>query len=152
MKKRYSYAIAFIAFFYGTSLYSQNAKSTPNYNLMGTYSTYTTALGKGKGVIFRISISNKENKPFTVDSFYVNNTPMKFRMVHTSIGEIVESNYLVNIPEPSLNVDGTTSITSKVEDQIITKNKFYPSWLIIKQAGKKIKIKVDKYSEIKQPY
>jgi len=150
MKIKYPLIAAILLVFCFNTLYSQQVKHKPIYKILASYSPFTTALGKGKGIIFRITIAEKDKKHFTVDSFFVKNTPMKFRVIHTPVGEIVESNYLVNTPEPSLNSDGSTNKPSEVEDEIISKNIFNPSWLIINQAGKKTKILVDKYSELKQ--
>jgi hypothetical protein len=107
-------------------------------------------MGKGRGIIFRINISNNDKNTFTIDSFFVKNTLMKFSIKQTSVGLIIESNYLVNTSEPSLNKDGSTNKPREIDDEIITHRKYYPSWIIIDQAGKKIKVKIENYTEIKQ--
>lgn len=120
------------------------------FNVTATYTAYHTALGKGRGIIFRVTVPNNTKNPFTIDSFYVKNKPLKFQVKQNSKGLTLESNYLVNTPEPSLNKDGSIIKTKEPDDEIILKRKFYPSWIILDQRGNKIKINIENYKEAKQ--
>jgi len=118
--------------------------------IIATYTPYHTAMGKGKGIIFRINVSSKTGNKFTVDSFFVKNIPMKFLVKTVSEGLMIESNYLVNTPESSLNKDGSINKPGEIKDEIITKLKFSPSWIIVNDGGEMLKIKIEKYTEVKQ--
>ena len=148
IKKIYPLFILFI--FCNNFLHSQNRNTSNPFLIKATYTPYTTAMGKGKGIIFRVNISNSMNKSFTVDSFFVNNLPMKFSSKNVSKNTIIECNYLVNSSEPSLNPDGTMNKSLEINDELINKQKFYPSWIVVEQNGKKRKIKIERFSEIKE--
>ncbi|MFI5221853.1 MAG: hypothetical protein ACHQK8_05980 [Bacteroidia bacterium] len=134
-------------FFSNYSLAQKNNVAAPPFKISATYTPYSTALGKGKGIIFRVNINSA--KSFTVDSFYVNSKPMLFIFTPTSKGVMVEANYLKNKSEPVLKKDETTSAElGEITDEIIVKKKFYPSWLVVTQSGKQWKCTVEKFNFI----
>ncbi len=122
--------------------------NNPKYKTVASYTPYHTAFGKGKGVVFRVTISAKNNKSFSIDSFFVNNKPLKFLVKQNKEGLNIESNYFVNSPEPTLNNDGTTYPPKEIEDELISHNHFYPSWIVITVNGKNMKVKIRKYKLI----
>ncbi|MEY3421368.1 MAG: hypothetical protein RIR48_1660, partial [Bacteroidota bacterium] len=88
----------------------------------------------------------------TIDSFYVNSKSLSFVTKKIDNGLSLESNYLINISNPYINPDGSTTIEKEVDDPIINQNSFYPSWVILNQNGKLIKAQVEQFFEIKQEY
>lgn len=126
---------------------SKKAKSVTSkkgLNISSTYLPYSTALGKGKGIIFRVSIETNDTS--AIDSFFVRGKSIPFVVTYKQNAAFIEANYLVNIPEPSI---GNDAPSHTITDPIITKNEFYPSWLIIKQHNKTKTITIENYTEQK---
>lgn len=149
MKIFYFYSIFLIAIFSNHNLFSQTRKSKSSYKVSATYYPYTTAMGKGKGIIFKVDVFCKSIKKFTIDSFFVNSKSLPFILKNNSKGVSVESNYLKSKEDPSVPSNGTEmKIPNEISDEIIVKQKFYPSWIIINQQGKYIKLYIKNYSII----
>lgn len=131
---------------------SNNIISNDKIKISATYSKYVTAMGKGRGVIFRLQILSNKAIDLTIDSFYVNSKSLSFVTKKIDNGLSLECNYLINISDPYINPDGSTTIEKEVDDPIIKQNSFYPSWVILNQNGKLIKAQVEQFFEIKQEY
>lgn len=146
---KYVSLFIFSLFVFSVNCFSQNAsEKNVRCKTFASFTPYHTAFGKGKGVVFRVTISVKKNKSFSIDSFFVNNKPLKFSIKQNKEGLNIESNYFVNSPEPTLNNDGTTYPPKEIEDELISHNHFYPSWIVFTVNGKKMKVKIHKYKLI----
>jgi|LauGreSuBDMM15SN_2_FD.fasta_scaffold41173_2 hypothetical protein len=124
-------------------------KSTPP--LSGTFFAYHTALGAGRGIIFRVPIPADMKEHYSADSFYLNGKSQNFstRTIRDTL--YLESNYFVSAPsrtvgEPVGEYKNLSQIVSN--DSILAKRQFYPSWIIF--SGKKgtSRIDVSDYKEI----
>ncbi len=129
-------------------------KDETSYRVKANFLAYQTAMGKGKGIIFRLTISNSNLKnDFTIDSFYVHNKSLPFIIKKIKNGMTLESNYLLSKPEPSLSSD--TKKTENIiqnNDVIIDKHLFTPSWVIINHEGKTNKILINKFDKIEESH
>lgn len=106
------------------------------YSISATYNTYSGGAGNGKGIIFRLQIFAKDNSLFSVESFYINSKKIPFQTRAIQNGLDLEANYFVPFPPTTLQNNSSKEIT----DEIITKNKFNPSWIVINANGKHFKI------------
>jgi hypothetical protein len=111
------------------------------YKIDAEYYSYITAMGKGKGIVFRINIKNYNDSNFSVDSYYLNNKKIEFTTIKNNGITQIEANYLVNTEVINFNENNVNPTTKDIEDPIISEQKFYPSWVIIN--GKNGKIKLD---------
>ncbi len=151
MKLFYSISILLITVFGSHQLYSQNAKQKTNYKVVASCYPYITAMGKGKGIVFRVDIINNSKTNFTIDSFFVNSQSLPFVINNNPKGMSLESNYFKLKEDPSFRKEGEKVIEpSEINDDIIVQKKFNPSWVILTKDGKKIKLSIEKYSIIKQ--
>jgi len=141
------YIIFFLVSCFMNDAFTQN---TTQYKYVASYYPYTTAMGKGKGVIFKIMLSAKDKKLLTIDSFFVKNMPIKFSTKTLPDGILIEANYLSNTPELSMNPDGTTNTSQITEDVITSQLSFYPSWLIIKKSGKRSRVAITHFTASKK--
>lgn len=117
----------------------------------GSYTPYTAAMGKGKGIIFRVQLDRTSQDAFTIDSFYVGNKPLPF-LLHTSgTTVLIEANYLVSEPEPAEGGEGAPARTGRRSpDPLVDEHAFYPSWICIIHNGKISRIAVTQYTEKRQ--
>ena len=125
-----------------------NIKSQANknaYETEATYTPYLTAMGKGKGIIFRVKFLNNNAANISVDSFIVNNKSLPFILKNNNNFIEIESNYLKSKKAPSFSDDSKSGITKEIEDPIIIDQKFYPSWVIITSNNEKIKLIIENY-------
>jgi hypothetical protein len=119
--------------------------------LSGTFFAYHTALGAGRGIIFRVPIPAEMRENYAVDSFYLSGRQQNFSMRTILDTVYLESNYFVSAPsrtvgEPIGEHKNIAQIVSN--DSILSKQKFYPSWIIF--SGKKGVKRIDiiNYKEI----
>ncbi len=120
--------------------------------LKATFSSYHSAMGTGRGIIFRVDLTDIIINNCTIDSFYLNGKPMEFTIIQSEKTNYLEANYYVSIPSPSLNVGATekkTTELAQITDSVIVARSFYPSWLIISNKSVKQKIDIPLYREIK---
>ncbi len=151
-KKKYVFLVfyflyVFVGFACKTSVKKNKLIQITN----ATYTAYNTAMGKGKGIIFRFVLANKNNEDVCIDSIYINNKLMPFVTKKNGNDLAVEINYLVNKNEPMLQANGSTSKVLDIDDKIINRL-FYPSWIIITLQGEKNKLSITNYTEIKSNY
>jgi hypothetical protein len=116
-----------------------------NYRSDATYYPYVNGTGTSKGILFRVKMAQKEKKNFTIDSFYVHAKPVPFITKNTSDGIWVEANYVKVTAEPLLGENGKVKDPKQDEDEIITQQKFYPSWILVSDGGRRVKIRIEKY-------
>jgi len=119
--------------------------------LSGTFFAYHTALGAGRGIIFRVPIPADMTEHYSIDSFYLNGKSQNFSTRTIQDTLYLESNYFVSAPsrtvgEPVGEYKNLSQIVSN--DSILAKRQFYPSWIIF--SGKKgtSRIDVSDYKEI----
>lgn len=117
------------------------------YKINATYTPYVIAMGKGKGVIFRVKISNINFDQWSVDSFIINNKPLPFTQNSNDSFVAIESNYFKRIETPEMNVDSKDKVIKEIDDSIIIYANFYPSWVIITSKNKKIKLIIENYTK-----
>ena len=131
--------------------YNNNASRRVNTVLAGTFSPYHTALGAGRGIIFRIPIPNDMKEQCTLDSFYLNGTSHPFAMSTVMDTMYLESNYFVAEPNPSfgeVNVVKLDTAIQRRNQAILTDRNFYPSWITyFGKTGRK-RIDIVNYKEI----
>ena len=135
-----------LAFVFGSDkLFSQNTPSKSPHSITATYYPYVTALGKGKGIIFIVNIKSKTKHLTTIDSFFVNAKSLPFIVKNTPTGLSLESNYMKSKEEPSYTPGVAAKEPKEINDEILVKNKFYPSWIICTVDGKQFKWAIKKY-------
>jgi hypothetical protein len=92
------------------------------------YQPYQTAHGKGKGIIFSISLENEYQ--LNLDSLIIGGKHISIAVLQTK-PLIIEGNYLLNKPEPSEeNLYPAFAI-----DSIIDFQKFNPAYLIMNDSN-----------------
>ncbi len=119
--------------------------------LKATFSRYHSAMGSGKGIIFRIDSINNIINNYTIDSFYLNGKPMKFEIIKSENETFLEANYYIPSVLPEFNgepINNKTSAIKQITDTIIVAHTFYPSWLIISNKLIKKRIDITIYKEI----
>lgn len=119
------------------------------YKINATYTPYITAMGKGKGVIFRVKISNISLDKFSIDSFIINNKFLPFTQNSNDSFVEIESNYFKRTESPEMNVDSKNKVIKEIDDSIIINQNFYPAWVIVTNNNQKIKLNIDKIKPIK---
>jgi hypothetical protein len=140
--------IIFLLVFFCVSCVSNNKTQNNNLSikLVAHYSTYVTAMGKGKGIIFKINISNIVAENFKIDSFYVNGKPMDFVINLKNENQFeLESNYLKSIEEPGFSTDSKDNQGNEIKDELIVNQQFYPSWIVVTNKHQKIKLTINNY-------
>lgn len=144
MKQIIIFLLVCIFFSCGSKNKKQN--SSQSFKLVAHYSTYVTAMGKGKGIIFKINISNIVAKNFKIDSFYVNGKPMDFAINLKNENQFeLESNYLKSIEEPGFSTDSKDNQGNEIKDELIVNQQFYPSWIVVTNKHQKIKLNINNY-------
>jgi hypothetical protein len=115
--------------------------------IIATYTPYITAMGKGKGIIFRVKISNINFDNFSIDSFIINNKSLPYTQNSNDSFVEIESNYFKSTESPEIYVDSKNKVIKEIDDSIITDQNFYPSWVIITSKNKKIKLIIANYQK-----
>ena len=107
-------------------------------------------MGKGKGIIFKINISNIASVNMQIDSFYVNGKLMEFviNKKNETLLEL-EANYLKSVQEPGFSTDLKDNQVKEITDDLIVNHQFYPSWIIVTNNHQKIKLNIDNYKNSK---
>lgn len=119
------------------------------HEINATYTPYVTAMGKGKGIIFRVKISNISFDQWSVDSFIINNKSLPFTQNSNDSFVAIESNYFKSTESPEMYVDSKNKVLKEIDDAIIKDQNFYPSWVIITSKNKKIKLIIEKFKTTK---
>lgn len=89
------------------------------------YSNYKSAMGSGKGMLFKIDLQTEE--PITIDSIIIGGKPMNFTLTKTKFTQL-EVNYLVTRPEPN-EANPNPKIPA---DPIIDEQAFNPAYLVLR--------------------
>ena len=113
--------------------------------LSGSFFAYHTALGAGKGILFRIPIPASMVEQYATDSFYLGGKSQAFSIRTIGDTMYLESTYFVSAPIPTVGeaTDEHKDFAQIIaNDAILTKRQFYPSWIIFsgKQGAKRIDI------------
>jgi hypothetical protein len=113
--------------------------------LSGSYSTYQSNQGMGRGIIFRVPLQEAFLQSYTVDSFYINDRAMPFLLREANGTRHLEANYYVSAGVPAS--EGAMVVPQKAgRDSILMDNHFYPSWILVSGAQGKMKIPVSSYT------
>ena len=113
--------------------------------LSGSFFAYHTALGAGRGMIFRIPIAASMMAQYAADSFYLGGKPQAFSIRTIRDTMYLESTYFVSAPLPTVGeaTDQHKDFAQIISnDAILAKRQFFPSWIIFssKQGAKRIDI------------
>ena len=144
--------IIFLLVFHFSGCVSPKNKYICNqsFKLDAQYSTYVIAMGKGKGIIFKINISNIVSANFHVDSLYVNGKPMNFTINKKNEKQFeLEANYFKSVQEPGFSHDSKDNQIKEIADELIVNHQFYPSWIVVTNKHQKIKLTIDNYKNLK---
>jgi hypothetical protein len=138
-------ALLIMAFSCASQRKKKTATNIDLYQINAFYFPYVTAMGKGKGIVFRNIITNTNDSNFTIEKYYLNNKPLEFTTIKQKGVLIVEANYLVNTLTTNFLDKNNLPTTKEIDDPIIVDQKFYPSWVIINTKNGKIKLDIDNY-------
>ena len=131
--------------------YNNIASPRVNRVLAGTFFPYHTALGAGRGIIFRIPIPNDMKEQCTLDSFYLNGASHPFAMSTVMDTMYLEANYFVAEPTPSFGETNVVKLDTAIQRRsqaILIEQNFYPSWITyFGKTGRK-RIDIVNYKEI----
>lgn len=105
---------------------------------------YASAMGKGLGVVFNISIPIKKHQPFSIDSFYVNGISLSFTTKNLDSLILLEAVHYKNMPEPTIDSDGNMH-TDDLDDSILMQQKYVPAYLVVKQKGHYTRVKIEQF-------
>ena len=129
-----------------------NTTQTTYESLEGTFLSYQSALGSGRGVIFRIPLSEKFIKGYSVDSFYMHGEALDF-MIRTggSSNQYLEANYFVTSPQQGGMGDPgkavSQPVSKKITDSVIGANRFYPSWILLNNGSTKRRVTITLFNK-----
>jgi hypothetical protein len=131
--------------------YNNSGGRKYNTNISGSFFAYHTALGAGRGMIFRIPIAASMMEQYAADSFYLGGKPQAFSIRTIRDTMYLESTYFVSARMPTVGeaADQHKNFSQIItNDAILTKRQFYPSWIIF--SGKKGVKRIDilNYKEI----
>ena len=119
--------------------------------LKGNFFPYHSAMGSGKGIIFRVAIPLMLENNYTIDSFYLHGKSHPFILIKSGKKTWLEANYYIAVPTPAysnnqiLKRDPTTI---NITDSIIVNHLFYPSWISVKGRSGKNRFEISLYKEI----
>lgn len=131
--------------------YNNSGGQKFNTTLSGSFFAYHTALGAGRGILFRIPIPASMMEQYATDSFYLGGKPQAFSIRTIRDTMYLESTYFVSAPIPTVGepINEQKDFTQIIaNDAILGKRQFYPSWIIF--SGKKGAKRIDilNYTEI----
>jgi hypothetical protein len=119
--------------------------------LQGTFFPYHSAMGSGKGIIFRVKIPSTIAKTHSIDSFYIHNKSYPFKLMKSKNKFWIETNYYLPLNETLNSSSQIKQIVDTVinsKDSIIENHNFYPSWIIATGKNGKQKIEIQLYNQI----
>lgn len=114
--------------------------------------TYTSAMGKGKGVKLLIVLNDKRfsTKYFIPDILYVNGKMTAFIIKIKGSHCILEVNSYRSVSEPTLSTNGTIQVKGEDDPLPFTAETLYPSRLIFHHHTMTYSTEIKSYSVIKQ--
>ncbi len=100
----------------------------PDIQIQARYHSYTSAMGKGKGVLFTFNLTATDTiiQQMVVDSILLNGRSLPFKITKQT-PLVIESNYYKLLPEPS--VENPNPVKSV--DSLIDLHQFYPAHIFI---------------------
>lgn len=139
-----------LLFLSACALHKGGVRKSDN-SLSGTFFAYHTALGAGRGILFKVAIPAPILKHYSIDSFYLGGKPQAFLLRTIRDTLHLESTYFVSAPIRSVGEPaGPQSDSSqKISNEaILVKRQFSPSWIVV--SGKKGNKRIDiiQYKEI----
>lgn len=138
--------ILFTLFNLFSKVNAQNKNSNLNnrlYTLTANYSPYYVATGEGKGILFKVRITDIPTTGVIFDSMVICNKSFPFHLKQLKNGFEIETNILVETELAKSN-------KLKIEKEIVEKLKFYPSFIMVTNHGKRSKITISNYKKNKQ--
>jgi len=151
--KRRSFVIVIFVLYISSCSFKQNNSQPINQPLLASFISYHSAMGQGNGIIFRIVLPDKLINTYSIDSFYLNEKPMTFKIIKSEKETYLEANYFIGRKSPSYSIEADNKknlMIDDITDSVILAHKFYPSWLIISQRLIKQRINIPHYQEIIQ--
>ena len=126
------------------------AQWAKNIEVEASCQQYSTAMGKGKGYLFRINLQNMAGKlvDYKVQKFIVCKTVLPFKQMGKGNKMMIESNYSRSEETPSLNKDGTIGKSKQKIDSLLDSGCLSPAYLLIKYRGKKGKIFIHSFKTL----
>jgi hypothetical protein len=135
--------------------FKNNATHIINEPLNGTFISYHSAMGSGKGIIFRVTIPSSLENIITIDSFYLHEKSYPFTLLKSQNRTLLEANYYLPVLPPSYannQIQQSVTLGQKITDSIIINHLFYPSWITVSGKSGKQKIEISLYNEIISNY
>lgn len=117
----------------------------------GSYSTYTSAMGSGRGILFQIPLEEKWLNAYTPESFYLGGKSYPFVLRPENNGTSLEAALHVNLLSPNskggTEQAGLSAESKFILDSIIVARQFYPSWIVLKgkNGGSSQKLIIKEY-------
>lgn len=119
---------------------SVDESPVPKVSIKASYNTYTSAMGKGKGIVFNFEVMDADSihEQLVVDSIILGGKALPFRVTkHRPL--VIESNYYKLNPEPSVD----TPKPIKPVDTLIDLHQFYPAQLFVSRNHISYPITID---------
>ena len=131
-----------------------NMSQSSTEQIRGTFAKYHSALGSGRGVVFRVPLTERSINGFSVDSFYIRGVSIDFSIRDQGAGPYLEANYYLATPQQAdMGDPGDSEKTPdlkgakrKTDSMLITKQ-FLPSWIILSGSKGKRRIIVESFEE-----
>ncbi len=115
--------------------------------ISATFSSYQSAFGKGRGIIFSVHLPENFSKQYIIDSFYLSGKAIPFTIRNMGNESFLEANYYVAQVSETVNGKMNDSKNNS-NDSILTDGKFYPSYILLSQDSRKLKWNITRYQEI----
>ncbi|MEI8074253.1 MAG: hypothetical protein WCH78_05860 [Bacteroidota bacterium] len=137
-------------FLFGCSFNNQ-ADSFKQKSVQGTFRPYQSALGSGRGILFKINITDLRKTNFKIDSFYLNGHTVPFNVIESGNASYLECDYYKSVRpigySPNQQKSNENSV-NEIYDSIIMFHKFYPSWILIASKLRRQRLEVESFQEI----
>lgn len=137
-------------FLFGCS-FNNHADSFKQKSAQGTFRSYQSAFGSGRGILFKINITDFLKTNFKIDSFYLKGHAVPFNVVESDNASYLECDYYKSVPPIGYNPNQQNSNINRVNDindSIIMFHKFYPSWILIANKSRRQRFDVETFTEI----
>jgi hypothetical protein len=139
-----------IIFLFGCS-FNNHADSFKQKSVQGTFRPYHSAMGSGRGILFKINITDLRKTDFKIDSFYLNGHTVPFNVIESDNASYLECDYYKSVPRIGYNPNQQNNNVNRfndINDSIIMSHKFYPSWILIANKSRRQRLDVETFIEI----
>src|SRR5207247_1550139 len=93
--------------------------TTPSFKTIATCYPYESAMGKGRGILFRVKVLGSTG--FVIDSLYVRSQPLPFIAKKIKGGWTLEANHRKASAEPSISQDGKLNKPKETADPLFAR-------------------------------